>query len=180
MGGPPSCRRVRNSLAQRTHAPAQAPLYKPAERIQPEACDKGPRDTHLGHSFLSPGLDVDAGGKGRGSQGTARSSGSRVDSPRHLEPAGNSCSRAHPALPIRCSGGVRLQRVLEVDRRPPSPPGQMLGGYPTSERPGGGQTPTQTSRSDAWGVGWGVRLQRGLEVDRCVRRPSAADGRASL
>ena len=239
MGGPPSCRRVRNSLAQRTHAPAQASLYKPAERIQPEACDKGPRDTHLGHSFLSPGLDVDAGGKGRRQSGhgpqqwfsggltaapgacrklalTARGTWSLPETHTHgpTQPSRSDARRvsdfrgawrwtdahpafpirrsggvrlqrglevdrrppsppnqtlwgwgegsefreawrwtdAHPDLPIRCSGGVRLQRGLEVDRYPPRPPDQTLRGYPISERPGGGQTPTQPSRSDARGV----------------------------
>ena len=47
---------VGNRLAQRTHAPAQAHLYKPAERNQPEARDKGPRGTQVGRHLLSPGL----------------------------------------------------------------------------------------------------------------------------
>ena len=120
MGGPPSCWGVGNSPAQRTHAPAQAPLHKPAERNQPEAWDEGPRDTRVGHSFLSPGLEVDTGGKGR-RQSTPCSSGSQVGSPWHLEPARNSRSRAHPDLPIRRLEGVRLQRDLEVDRHMRSP-----------------------------------------------------------
>ena len=143
MGGPPSCWGVGNSPAQRTHAPAQAPLHKPAERNQPEAWDEGPRDTRVGHSFLSPGLEVDTGGKGR-RQSTPCSSGSQVGSRWHLEPAGNSRSRAHPDLPIRRLEGVRLQRDLEVDRRPPRPSRSdalgVEGRGPISERPGGGQT----------------------------------------
>ena len=43
MGRAPFRPGVGNRLAQRTHAPAQARLYKPAERNQPEAHDKGPR-----------------------------------------------------------------------------------------------------------------------------------------
>ena len=43
MGRAPFRLGVGNRLAQRTHAPAQARLYKPAERNQPEAHDKGPR-----------------------------------------------------------------------------------------------------------------------------------------
>ena len=181
MGGPPSCRGVGNSPAQRTHTLAQAPLHKPAERNQPEAWDKGPRDTRVGHSFLSPGLEVDTGEKGR-RQSTPHSSGSQVGSPRRLEPARNSRSRAHPDLPIRRSEGVQLQRDLEEDRRPPRPPNQMLwrgGGGLTSERPGGGQTPTQTFPIRCSGGGGEGSDFRETWRWTDMRSPSAADDRAS-